>query len=187
LHFEDNGHLSYLKDRTYRLEIQLFAINNSMAEHKNAKRVDHNRRSIQQRISKQVEEYGILNTLSIHLDHFHPTSLKSAKKTLRTFLNTMCEGIEDYKYGIVTRILDGKISHHWVASFSSDRDLHKVERKLSRVWKKGDASCLAGADFSNEEVKEQFSNEYYQSAEILRELSENNRLNKSKLFHFSRN
>ncbi len=98
----------------------------------------------------------------------------------------MCEGIEDYKYGIVTRIRNGKISHHWVASFSSDRDLRKVEGKLSRVWKKGDAFCLAGADFSHEEVKEQFSNEYYHSAEILQELSENSKLNKSKLFHFSR-
>jgi len=158
-----------------------------MAEHKNAKRIDQNRQSIQQRISKQVEEYGILNTLSIHLDHFHPTSLKSAKKTLRTFLNTMCEGIEDYQYGIVTRIGDGKISHHWIPSFSNDRDLRRVKEKLSRVWKKGDASCLAGADISKEEVREQFSNEYYQSAEILRESSENSRLNKSKLFHFSRN
>jgi hypothetical protein len=158
-----------------------------MAEHKNAKRIDHNRQSIQQRISKQVEEYGILNTLSIHLDHFHPTSLKSAKKTLRTFLNTMCEGIEDYQYGIVTRIRDGKISHHWIPSFSNDRDLCKVKGKLNRVWKKGDAYCLAGADISKEQVKEQFSNEYYQSAEILRESAENSKLNKSKLFHFSRN
>ena len=158
-----------------------------MAEHKNAKRVDHNRKSIQTRISNQIEEYGILNTLSIHLDHFHPTSLKSAKKTLRTFLNTMCEGIEDYQYGIVTSISDGKISHHWVASFSSDRDLCKVKGKLNRVWKKGDAQCIDGSGFSKEAIKEQFSNEYYKSVEILLNSGENSRLNKSKLFHFSRN
>lgn len=158
-----------------------------MAEHKNAKRVARNKQSIQQRISGQIEEYGILNTISIQLYHFHPTSLKSAKKILRTFLNTMCEGIEDYQYGVVTRIRHGKISHHWVASFSSDNDLRKVEGKLNRVWRKGDALCVGGADFSKHEIKEQFSNEYYQSAEILRELSENSKLNKSKLFHFSRN
>ena len=158
-----------------------------MAEHKNAKRVDHNRQSIQQRISEQIQEYGILNTFSIQLYHFHPTSLKSAKKILRTFLNAMCEGIEDYQYGVVTRIRDGKISHHWVVSFSSDHDHRKVERKLNRVWRRGDTLCVGGADFSKDEIKEQFSNEYYHSAKILRGLSENSRLNKSKLFHFSRN
>lgn len=99
----------------------------------------------------------------------------------------MCEGIEDYQYGVVTRIRDGKISHHLVASFSSYHDLRKVEGKLNRVWRKGDALCVGGADFTKDEIESQFSNEYYQSAEILRELSENNKLNKSKLFHFSRN
>lgn len=157
-----------------------------MAEHKNAKRVDHNRESIQTRISNQIEEYGILNTFSIQLYHFHPTSLKSAKKILRTFLNTMCEGIEDYQYGVVTRIHEGKISHHWVASFSSDHDLRKVEGRLNRVWRKGDVLCVGGAGFTKDEIESQFSNEYYQSAEILRELSENSKLSKSKLFHFSR-
>jgi len=151
------------------------------------KRVDKNKQMLQSRIESQLEEYGILNTLSVQLQHFHPTNLQAAKKTVRTFLNSICEGIEEYKYGIVTKMTGGGVGHHWIASFSSENDLQRVKGKLTKNWRKGDAQCLSGAELSKEEIKERFSNEYYQSAAALCLSAENSRLHKSKLFHFSRN